>query len=457
MPSGSASLPALAIPSVWASNSTVAAVTPSALKLWWEQLHDAQLNQLVTQALARNTDVRSARAALQQARALRDAQASTLLPQLGANAFAQRSRNGAASANSFALGLDASWEPDIFAGNHAALNAAQADAQAAASTLGQVQLSLVAEVAATYVGLRSLQARLDITRRSLVTQADSLQLARWRTQAGLSSSLDVEQALASYEQTRAQLPVLERSLAQTFHTLAVLTGQAPGPLQNSLIDAPVPLVADELAIALPAATLRQRADVRAAEQRLQAAWQRLAQADAQRYPQFQISGSLGLRALALSALDNGASVVNSLLTSVSVPLFDGGAARARVRVQDAVLEQARVNYEATVLSALQDVENALVSLQNNRERGQRLVAAQTAATSAEQLARQRYASGLIDFRTVLDSQRTLLAVQDALASTQADLSIDHIRLYQALGGGWVTDDRHSPSSPRGNAYPTPLP
>ena len=150
-------------------------------------------------------------------------------------------------------------------------------------------------------------------------------------------------------------------------------------------------------------------------------------------------GSLGLNALTLGSLTNGASVVRGLLASVSLPLFDGGALRAQVRAQEAALEQARVAYQAAVLTALKDVEDALVALQNNRQRLVHLQAAASAAFNADLLARQRYSSGLIDFTAVLETQRTLLATQDSAQSTRTSLSADHVRLYKALGGGWTPD------------------
>jgi outer membrane protein TolC len=170
----------------------------------------------------------------------------------------------------------------------------------------------------------------------------------------------------------------------------------------------------------------------------------VAQADAARYPSFKISGALGLRAMTLGGLTNGASAVNALIGSISVPLFDGGAIQAQVRSQEATLEQARVTYQATVLTALKDVEDALVSLQGDRERLARLQAAADAASNAEWLARQRYGSGLIDFRTVLETKRTLLNTQDGVESTRASLSTDHVRLYKALGGGWTPSDTARP-------------
>jgi multidrug efflux system outer membrane protein len=163
----------------------------------------------------------------------------------------------------------------------------------------------------------------------------------------------------------------------------------------------------------------------------------VAQADAARYPGFELGGSLGLNALTLGGLTSGASVVSSLLASVSVPLFDGGATRAQMRAQEAALEQTRAAYQGTVLTALKDVEDALVSLQGNRERLARLKVAAEAAGNADLLARHRYASGLIDFRSVLETQRTLLSTQDSVEATRASLSADHVRLYKALGGGWT--------------------
>jgi multidrug efflux system outer membrane protein len=429
-------LPDVALPAHW----TGSAVTDNATTLadWWQRFNDPLLASLVTQALKANTTVRSAQAALQQARALRDVQSANLGPTVGASASAQRSKSGDAPAgNSYRAGFDASWEPDIFGGKRSALSASEAEALASQASLGDTQVSVAAEVAVAYMQLRGSQARLAIARSNLASQQETLQITDWRVQAGLTTSLELSQARTSTEQTLAQIPVLETSVAQTQHALAVLTGQPPTALQAQLDPvATVPAPPDELAISIPAQTLRQRPDVRAAEQQVAAALARVSVADAARYPSFQISGSLGLSAIALSSLTGGGSVVSALLGSVSVPLFDGGAARAQVRSQEAGLETARVAYQAVVLNALQEVEDALVSLRGNRERLLRLRNASESAEQAALLATQRYSSGLVDFQTVLDTQRSLLSTQDAVASTQAELSADHVRLYKALGGGW---------------------
>lgn len=414
---------------------------------WWTRLGDQTLTQLVAEALTGNTTVRSAQAAVRQARATLDVTRASAGPTLGASGSAQRSKSGDNPAgNRFQAGFDASWEPDLFGGNARGVDASLADARAAETTLADARVSLAAEVAVTYIELRGLQQRLAIARRNLALQQETLQITRWRVQAGLASSLDLEQSVAANEQTQAQIPALQASVAQSIHALSVLTGQPPAQLHTRLdAAATIPQAPDALVLALPADTLRQRPDVRTAALRVEAALARRDQAEAARYPSLRLSGSIGLSALTLSGLGSGATVANALLGSLSAPLFDGGAARARVEAQDATLEQARIAYQAAVLGALRDVEDALVSLRGNRERLARLRAAAEAAANAELLARQRYGSGLIDFRSVLDTQRTLLSAQDSVASVQASLSADHVRLYKALGGGWQpeppVDDR----------------
>ena len=296
---------------------------------------------------------------------------------------------------------------------------------------------MAAEVALAYIQLRGQQAQWLIARNNLASQSETLQITDWRAQAGLVTSLEVEQARAASEQTSAQIPTLEANLAKTRHALAVLTGQPPAALEILLAPSqPLPQAAPDLALSIPAQTLRQRADVRTAEHRISAALSRVSVAEAARYPGFSIGGNVGLSAVTLAGLGNGATVASALLASISVPLFDGGAARAQVRAQEAALEQARVNYQAVVLTALKDVEDALVALKGDAERLTHLQAAANAAANADLLAQQRYRSGLIDFQTVLQTQRTLLGAQDSVASSQTDISSDQVRLYKALGGGW---------------------
>lgn len=432
--------PGAALPVAWnAPLPAGVAVLPQAddLARWWERFGDPQLSALVAQALQAHPSALSAQAALRQARAQARVQAAGMLPDVSLSGSAQRSRSGGQTGNSFQVGLDAGWEPDLFGRLDAGVQASEADARAAQASLEQVHVSLSAEVALQYIALRSLQQRLAIAQRNLETQQQTLQIADWRVQAGLATSLVAEQARAAAEQTAAQVPQLQASLAQARHALAVLTGQAPAALDAALA-APqaVPQPSQALALDIPADTLRQRPDVRVAQERVQAALARVSQADAARYPSLRLSGSLGLRALTLGALGDSASLVHSLLGSVAVPLFDGGATQAQVQVQQAALEQARQAYQLAVLTALKEVEDALVALQGEAARLAHLQQAAQAAGNAALLAQQRYASGLIDFASVLETQRTQLATQDALATSQANLGSNHVRLFKALGGGW---------------------
>lgn len=408
---------------------------------WWSDFNDPLLSQLVQQALQANTSIRSAQAALQQARVLRDVKVANALPGVTLSGSAQRNQTESTDGNnSFRAGLDARWELDVFGAVKSGINASEADTLASQATLRDVQVSIAAEVALAYIQLRGQQAQLAIAQNNLSSQSETLQLTDWREQAGLVTSLEVEQAKAATAQTSAQIPALTASIAKTRHSLAVLTGQHPLELDLLLsANQPVPKAADlsTAAIAnIPADTLRQRADVRAAEHRIQAALSRVDAAEAARYPSFSLGGSLSLSALTLAGLTNGASLAGSVLGSLSVPLFDGGAGKSQVLAQQAALEQARAAYQNTVLTALKDVEDALISLQSDRQRLQLLQQAATAADNAALLAHNRYSSGLIDFQTVLQTQRTLLSAQDSVAGLQADLGSDHVRLIKALGGGW---------------------
>ena len=425
----------LAVPLHWSSMGNTSSIPSISLNDWWQQFNDPLLTMLITRALQANTTVRSAQAALQQARALRDIGAAGLSPSLSASGSAQRGKSdGGDTSNSLRAGLDARWELDVFGARRSSLDASEADAQASQASLADVQVSIAAEVALAYIQLRGLQAQLQIARNNLASQQETLQITDWRLQAGLTTTLELEQARAAAEQTSAQLPTLQTSIRQTQLSLALLSGQTPDTLQGLVAESrPIPEIAGDWALGIPAQTLRQRPDVRAAEQRIRAALSRVSAADAARYPGFALSGSLGLNALSLTSPTR---IASALLGSISVPLFDGGAVLAQVRAQEAALEQARVAYEAVVLTALKDVESALAALQGDRARQLHLQNAATAAANAALLAQQRYASGLIDFQTVLQTQRTLLTAQDSMASTQAAISTDHVRLVKALGGGW---------------------
>jgi NodT family efflux transporter outer membrane factor (OMF) lipoprotein len=296
--------------------------------------------------------------------------------------------------------------------------------------------------------MRSSESRLSVANQNLASQDETLQITEWRQQAGLVTNLEIAQATALRAQTAAQQASLGVLNQQARFSLAVLTGVPPAALNSLLVPSGiVPLPDAMLTLLLPIDTMRQRPDVRAAEFQVTAARARTSQAMAARLPNFQLTGSIGYSALSVATLTNSASLVSAIAAAVAAPLFDGGSRRAQVRVQQALLEQAALAYQVTLLNALKEVENALAGLRGDRIRLDELTNAAGAAAEASLLARQRFSSGLIDFQTVLDGLRTQLGAEDSLASAKADVSADHVRLFKALGGGWdASSDVESPDA-----------
>jgi NodT family efflux transporter outer membrane factor (OMF) lipoprotein len=433
-----------------AAQKAAQAADRSALASWWRQFDDPLLGSLVEEALQANTDLAAARAKLLQARALRASQAATLSPQVGSSAGVTRShsQSAAASGTAWQAGLDASWEPDFFGAQAAALRGRDADLAAATASEAATRVSVSAEVGLAYLTLRGTRRQLRIAQDNLAAQEQTLTLTRWRAQAGLASALDAEQARLSTEQLRASLPALEASIAQSEHRLAVLLGQPPAALRERLGPSDRrPLATRELPTGVPADLLRRRPDLRAAEATARAEAERLAYRQGQRWPSFTLSGSLALKAATLGGLGAAGALVNSVAAAVDWPLWDGGSRSAAVDQQQAVLEQARIAYRAALLGALEDVENALTALAATRRELTAWTEAHTAAQIALLLARQRYQAGLIDFGTLLDAQRSALSTDRSRASAETDLGLNLVRLYKALGGGWSDDGAAPPAAP----------
>jgi len=426
------------VPASWSAAPTDPPSSGDITSTWWKHFDDPLLDDLVARALAANSDLMLSRAGLDEARALRDLATAALWPSVGIAASAQRGRSGGqATGNRFAATASGSWNVDLFGANRQGLAAAQESVRSGEMSVGYAQITVAAETVLTYITLRAAQFRLQIATVNLASQQESLQITQWRQQAGLATVLDTEQARAATEQTHALLPALRFGNTQARHALAVLVGEAPAALDSALDPAqPIPHAQLEPDAGIPAATLRQRPDVRAAEHDVSAALARVRQARAARAPSFSLSGTLGLAAASVGSLTDTAAVVSSILGAADLALLDGGAGRARVHAQRAALEQSRLRYRATTLGALQQVEDALAALSDDRERRESLRTAADSAATAAQLATDRYGSGLVDFQVVLQTQRTQLATQDGLASADADVSADQVRLFTALGGGW---------------------
>lgn len=439
--------PAMAVPPAWHSplqGGVHAAMPPAAeLARWWERLADPLLSRLIGEAVANNLDVKLAQARLREARARYGLAVAERYPALNARAAVNRNRSSdemsqgkGRAVETWSAQLDASWELDLFGGLRRAQEAAAATLDAEEEALRDTRVSLLAEVALGYVEARGFQARLAIARGSLATQDETWQITRWRHQAGLTTQLDEDQARFNLEQTRAQLPALQQGLAQSKQRLAVLLGRAPGELSELDEPAAIPHLPATVAVGIPADTLRQRPDLRRAERQLAAATAQVGVASAAAYPDVSLSGTLGLQALSGGRLLRSSAGLYALGASVGQVVFDAGRVRHNIEVQNALQQQALLNYQSAVLTALRDVEGALVAYAEEQNRGVALRDAVTAAQGAADLASSQYQAGLVDFQAVLDTQRSLLSLQDQLSQSEAAEVSNLVRLYKALGGGW---------------------
>lgn len=438
--------PAPELPDRWSTGKAAAPDDPAS---WWRRFGDPDLDRLVDRALAGNLDLELAAARLRQARAARSQAAGAYFPTIAGGVSASRT-HGASSLQSssdrtlYDAGFDASWEIDLFGGTRRAVEAADADLAARRADAEAARVSLVAEVVQNYIDLRSDQQRLAIARANLATQDETLQIVEWRERAGLANRSDVEQARANREQTRAGLPDLEIGVAGALNRLDVLLGAAPGTLRGELAAGrPLPEVGPEVAAGIPADLLRRRPDLVAAERTLAAETARVGQVLAQRFPALSLSAAFGWQAYRLGDLGAAGSGTRSLAGSLAATLFDGGRLRAAVAVQDAVQEQAMISYRNSVLTALEEVENALAAHAAARERLAARQAAAEAAREAARLSRRMYESGLADFQKVLDTERTRLSAEDSLALAEASRLASVVKLYKALGGGWTSTENPS--------------
>jgi NodT family efflux transporter outer membrane factor (OMF) lipoprotein len=417
--------------------------TPVALAAWWKTLNDPTLDMLIEKAVGRNLDIRAAAARLRQARAERGLTNGNRFPTLSGSGSAQRvgtsssSASGGATANAYSMGFDAGWELDLFGGIQRSNEAAEASLQASAAAQRDVLVTVLAEVSLNYVELRSFQTRLSIAEKNLASQQSAFDLIESQQEAGLVEELDLQRSRSNVESTRAQLPSLATSVEQARNRLATLLGQPAGSIDSLLAGSlPVPTPPIEVAIGVPADMLRRRPDIRRAERQLAAATARVGVATAELYPKLSLNGSIGLESLSSGNLLEQASRTFGIGSVISWRLFEGGKIRSQIAVQGALQEQALIAWESAVLNATEEVENALTAYANEQLRYHSLEKSAQAATRAAELARSRYDAGLSTFLGVLDSDRSRLAAEDALAVSNAQITSNLIKLYKALGGGW---------------------
>ena len=426
--------------------------TIDSLTYWWTYFNEPVLNQLVAEACRRNYDLEEAFYRIVEARARLGVVKGNLFPQVNngdSYAFRQSSTNANQFVainnlnqgfNLYGFGFDSSWEIDVFGKIRRSIEAARADLAAQQQLQQDVKVTLLADVAATYVTIRVLQKRIEIAESNLQIQKQSVELVQRRLDAGLARPLDMAQAQSIVHLTAAAIPALKEQLQIALNQLSVLLGMSPSEeLVSQVGVGSIPDAPDGLGVGMPGELLSRRPDVRQAELDVAAASARIGVACAELYPQFTIRGDVSLDARTLSSIAAIDSMAYNVGPSVRWNILNFGRVKNRIRAQRARYFQAVANYRGTILRAVEEVENGLTSYHKQAESVEQLRLAVDATSKAVELSQTQYKTGLVAFQTVLDSQRQLLLAQEQLASSQGNVVLSLIRTYKALGGGWDAD------------------
>ena len=440
-------------PSAWfgpTSRMSFDAARQAELVHWWTTFNDPLLTSLVDRAVKSNLDLQQAQARILQARANRGIVAADLWPTIDLNTTATRNRSvasvpaGTAGSttvgtmhNLFQAGLDAAWELDVFGRVRRNIEAADADVQVTIEDYRGTLVALAAEVALNYINLRDFQQEIIISQNNLQSQQHTAGLTRQRFQVGLVSALDVANAEALVATTSSQIPILETAAQQAIYNLSVLLGREPAALVAELSPtSAIPPTPPVIPISLPSELLLRRPDVRSAEAQLHSATARIGAATADLFPRFNLIGATGFQGSKTNDWIKGVNRVWSVSPSVSWNIFDAGRIRSNIELQKAIQQETLAAYQKTILTALQDVENALIAYAKDQQRRAALIDAVAANRKAVKLSTLLYTEGQTDFLNVLDAQRSQYTSEQALVISTRSLSTDLVALYKALGGGW---------------------
>jgi len=457
--------PKTQLPANW-SEAQLGGTTNSAMTAvqWWKTFNDPELNSLIVRAAATNYDLRIAEGRLHEARALRTGAFFDLGPTIDASAGytdVRQARNSlpfSGSATNFSYRFhtdlydahfDASWEIDVFGGKRRALQEANALLASVEEDRRDVLVSVLAEVARNYVDVRNFQQHLAIAAKNIAAEQDAVDITRARFRAGLASELDAKQAEVLLATTQSQVPAFEESLKQAAHRLAVLIGQKPGALLDELsATAPIPAPPPEVPVGLPSDLLRRRPDIRRAERQLAAATANIGVQTAELFPKFSLTGVGGFQSFSAGDWFTGGSKYWSAGPSVMWRILDLGHVRSQIQTANARAQQSLAMYDKTVLTSLEDVENALVAYSQEQVRHHSLQQAVDASRSAVEISNELYKNGLTSFLNVVDAERSLYQAEDELVQSERTVMVNLVALYKALGGGWQTTVGGASGSPR---------
>lgn len=410
---------------------------------FWKQFGDQTLDKLVDDSLNANHDLRIAVGRLAEARAARHQSLYDLGPTVTATAGHTTQQTSAVqfgfpfTSSYYDTGFDATWELDLFGRVRREVEASSAQLQGAEANLRDAQVSVIAEVARTYFELRGEQNQLAVAQQNVENEQESFNLTDARLKAGRGTQFDTSRARAQLSTTLSTIDPLEAAVQRSIHRLGVLTGRDPNALQGLL--APVkdlPELPKSVAVGDPGALLRHRPDIRVAERQLAASNAAIGVAVGDYFPKVTFTGTFGYEGTSANALGMSSSRFYSIGPGISWAAFDLGRVHARVAGAKARTNTAMAQYEQTVLKALEETENALVTHARTRDQLVHAADAAEASAAAARLARVRYEGGIVDFLDVLDAERTQLQSEDQLAQTRTATATSLIAVYKALGGAW---------------------
>lgn len=450
------------VSSKWNTDNHGVTTNPTQDAAWWKNFNDPVLNHLIEVGYKNNLTVQTTGVSVLQARAILAQSVGELYPQqqaISANYTRQRIGGSSQYASVFPTNFDtnsvsigASWEPDFWGLYRRSIRADDANFLSSLAAYDDALVSLTANIGSTYVAIRTYQAQIATTEQSIAVLKQNLQLMQTRYSDGQVSLSDVEQLTTTLSQTESSLPTLEASLQQQKDALAVLVGTTPDKI-DTLLKNPTKkklgiLVAPKtIAVDIPKNVLRQRPDVHQAELQAIAECEKVGAVKAQLYPAFTLTGSFGYSAsnIGSSSTSNIFEWSNhtySIGPSLNIPIFNYGQITNQVRGQDAVYQQAILNYQNTVLNAQKEVQDGIVSYVESEKTLKAMNAANDAALQTLALMRARYEVGQVDYSDVLNAEENQLSVQSALINAQGAVPQDAISLYSALGGGWQIREGH---------------
>ncbi len=422
-------------------------------RAWWRVFKDPVLDRLVDTALRQNLTLRVAGVRVLEARAQLGIAVGQLYPQTqqatGSVQYNRLSQHSTFSSFPSLLnyaqdqiGVTATWEIDFWGRFRRAIESADAALHASVADYDNALVSMIGDVATDYIAIRTLEKRIEIARRNVETQRENLNLTESRWEFGTASERDVEQARTILNSTEATVPTLQTQLQQTKHALSILLGLPPGSLEDKLAGSSgIPVPPPHVAVGIPEDLLRRRPDVRAAEYRAMAQGAQIGVARADLFPAFSLSGNFGLLSTNI-----GGSTLGDMFQwksrnytwgpGMQWNIFNYGQITNNVRLQDARFQELLVTYQNTVLTAQQNVEDAIVAFLRSQERAEFLARSTEAASGALGHAVDQYKGGVADFTTVLVGQQSLLNEQDNFVATLGNIASNLVAIYRALGGGW---------------------